>query len=133
MEAQALPGTGRLFLPRSRMVLRGLGDDRLVEQVRRGNDDAFEVIYDRHHRGILAFCRHMLASADEAEDALQQTFISAYRGISAGGRDIRLKPWLYGIARNHCLSMARNRREGSVELDELATAGLSEQVQQRAD
>jgi RNA polymerase sigma factor (sigma-70 family) len=115
------------------MVLRGLGDERLVEQVRRGNDDAFEVIYDRHHRGILAFCRHMLASADEAEDALQQTFISAYRAMSAGGREIRLKPWLYGIARNHCLSMPRPRREGPAELDDLATAGLSEQVQQRAD
>ena len=115
------------------MVLRGLGDERLVEQVRRGNDDAFEVIYDRHHRGILSFCRHMLASADEAEDALQQTFIAAYHSLGAGDRDIRLKPWLYGVARNHCLSMARPRGEGPDELDELATAGLSEQVQQRAD
>jgi RNA polymerase sigma factor (sigma-70 family) len=133
MEAQALPRSGRLFLPRSRKALRALGDERLVEQVRRGNDDAFEVIYDRHHRGILAFCRHVLASADEAEDALQQTFISAYHGMAAGGREFRLKPWLYGIARNKCLSMPHARREGPAELDELATAGLSEQVQQRAD
>jgi RNA polymerase sigma factor (sigma-70 family) len=133
MEAQALPRSGRLFLPRSRKALRALGDERLVEQVRRGNDDAFEVIYDRHHRGILAFCRHMLASADEAEDALQQTFISAYRGMGPDGREIRLKPWLYGIARNHCFSTARSRHQEPGELDELATAGLSEQVQQRAD
>src|SRR3954463_15013119 len=133
MEAQVLPRSGRLFLPRSRKALRALGDDRLVEQVRRGNDDAFEVIYDRHHRGILAFCRHMLASADEAEDALQQTFISAYHGMSAGGREFRLKPWLYGIARNKCLSMPRRRPGGPADLDELSTAGLSEQVQQRAD
>jgi RNA polymerase sigma factor (sigma-70 family) len=133
MEAQALPRSGRLFLPRSRKVLRALEDERLVEQVRRGNDDAFEVIYDRHHRGILAFCRHMLASADAAEDALQQTFISAYRGMGPDGREIRLKPWLYGIARNHCSSTPRPRHQGPTELDELATAGLSEQVQQRAD
>src|SRR3954454_1475160 len=112
MEAQALPRTGRLFLPRSPKVLRGLGDERLVEQVRRGNDDAFEVIYDRHHRGILAFCRHMLASADEAEDALQQTFFSAYHGMSAGGREIRLKRWLSGFSRNKGLAMPRPRREG---------------------
>src|SRR3954462_2513231 len=104
MEAHSLPRSGRVFLPRSPKGLRAYSDERLVEQVRRGNDDAFEVIYDRHHRGILAFCRHMLASADEAEDALQQTFISAYNAIAAGGLVIRLKPWLYGIARNNCLS-----------------------------
>jgi RNA polymerase sigma factor (sigma-70 family) len=101
--------------------------------VRRGNDYAFEVIYDRHHRGILAFCRHMLASADAAEDALQQTFISAYRAMGPDGREIRLKPWLYGIARNHCFSAARSRHQAPAAVDELATAGLSEQVQLRAD
>src|SRR3954454_1834419 len=111
MEAHALPRSGRLFLPRSPMVLRGLGDERLVEQVRRGNDDAFEVIYDRHHRGILAFCTHMLGSADEAEDALQQTFISAYDAMRGDDRDLKLKSWLYAIARNRCVSTLRARRE----------------------
>src|SRR3954467_3725334 len=133
MEAQALPRTGRLFLPRSPKVLRGLGDERLVEQVRRGNDDAFEAVYDRHHRGILAFCRHMLSSADEAEDAVQQTFISAYDAMRADARDIRLKPWLYAIARNRCLSIIRARREEPAEIDDIPTVGLSDEVQQRTD
>jgi RNA polymerase sigma factor (sigma-70 family) len=133
MEAQSLPRTGRLFLPRSPKVLRAFSDDRLVEQVRRGNDDAFEAVYDRHHRGILAFCRHMLSSADEAEDAVQQTFISAYDAMRADARDIRLKAWLYAIARNRCLSILRARREQPAEIDDVPTAGLSEEVQQRAD
>src|SRR4051812_2740850 len=133
MEAHSLPRSGRLFMPRSPTVLRALGDERLVEEVRRGNDDAFEAIYDRHHRGILAFCRHMLSSPDEAEDALQQPFISAYDAMRADKRDIRLKPWLYAIARNRSLSMLRARREEPAELDEPAAVGLSEQVQQRAD
>src|SRR3954447_15318402 len=133
MEAQVLPRTGRLFLPRSPKVLGALSDERLLEQVRRGNEDAFEAVYDRHHRGILAFCRHMLGSADEAEDAVQQTFISAYDAMHADARDIRVKPWLYAIARNRCLSILRARREQPAELDELPVAGLSEVVQQRAD
>src|SRR3954451_4065178 len=133
MEAHSLPRSGRLFLPRSPKVLRAYSDERLVEQVRRGNDDAFEAVYDRHHRGILAFCRHMLSSADEAEDAVQQTFISAYDAMRADAREIRLKPWLYAIARNRCLSILRARREQPAELDDMATAGLSEEVQQRAD
>jgi RNA polymerase sigma factor (sigma-70 family) len=133
MEAQSLPRTGRLFLPRSPKVLRALSDERLVEQVRRGNEDAFEAVYDRHHRGILAFCRHMLSSADEAEDAVQQTFISAYDALRTDAREINLKPWLYTIARNRCLSILRARREQPAEIDDVPTAGLSEEVQQRAD
>src|SRR5436305_13622144 len=133
MEAQALPRTGRLFLPRSQKVLAAFSDERLVEQVRRGNEDAFEAIYDRHHRGILAFCRHMLASPDEAEDAVQQTFISAYDALLSDGRDIRLKAWLYTIARNRCLSVLRARREQHSDVDVVPVAGLSDQVQQRAD
>ena len=133
MEAQSLPPTGRLFLPRSPKVLGAFSDERLVEQVRRGNEDAFEAIYDRHHRGILTFCRHMLSSPDEAEDAVQQTFISAYDAMRVDAREIRLKPWLYAIARNRCLSILRARREQPAELDDMPTAGLSEEVQQRAD
>src|ERR1700712_2539862 len=107
MEAHSLPRTGRLFLPRSANVLRAFSDERLVEQVRRGNEVAFEAVYDRHHRGILSFCRHMLGSVDEAEDPVQQAFISAYDALRPDDRHVRLKPWLYAIARNRCLSILR--------------------------
>ena len=133
MEGSALQRQRAPVLPRSRRLLGALGDDRLVEQVRRGNAAAFEVIYDRHYRGILSFCRHMLGSRDEAEDALQQTFTSAFTDLQSNARDIRLKAWLYTIARNRCLSILRARREQPAELDEQSTAGLSEEVQRRAD
>jgi RNA polymerase sigma factor (sigma-70 family) len=122
-----------VFLPRSPKALAAFSDERLVEQVRRGNEAAFEAVYDRHHRGILSFCRHMLGSADEAEDAVQQTFISAYDALQADRRDIRLKAWLYTIARNRCLSILRARREQPAELDDVPVVGLSEEVQQRSD
>jgi RNA polymerase sigma factor (sigma-70 family) len=123
----------RAALSGSRRLLAAASDDRLAEQIRRGNDIAFEVVYDRHHRGILAFCRQMLGSREEAEDAVQQTFASAYSALCSDERDIHLKAWLYTIARNRCLSILRARREQPAELDDQATAGLSEQVQRRAD
>src|SRR3954469_7338271 len=104
MEAHSVPHAGGISLPRPRRLLAALGDERLVEQVRRGNDAAFEVIFDRHHRGILSFCRHMLASAEEAEDAVQHTFIEQYASIRRSSRELKLKAWLYAIARNRCLS-----------------------------
>src|SRR3954453_23203525 len=133
MEAHSLPRSAGVALPRSRSLLGALSDDRLVEQVRRGNDAAFEVIFDRHHRGILSFCRHMLASAEEAEDAVQHTFIQAYDSIRRSNRELKLRAWLYRIARNRCLSVLRARREHGAELDDIPSAGLSDAVQQRSE
>jgi RNA polymerase sigma factor (sigma-70 family) len=119
---------------RSKRLLALAGDQRLVEQIRRGNELAFEVAFERHGTGILAFCRHMLGSREEAEDAVQHTFAAAYRDLQRGGdRDIALKAWLYTIARNRCLSVLRARREHAAELEELPTEGLSEQVERRAE
>src|SRR3954451_23937552 len=133
MEAQSLPHGRGISLPRSRRLLAAFGDERLVEHVRHGSDAAFEVIFDRHHRGILSFCRHMLASVEEAEDAVQHTFIQAYDSIRHSNREIKLKAWLYAIARNRCLSVLRARREQAAELDDIPTAGLSDAVQERSE
>jgi RNA polymerase sigma factor (sigma-70 family) len=124
---------------RSRWFLFRAGDGRLVEQVRRGNDAAFEVVFERHGAAILAFCRHMLGSLEEAEDAVQYTFAAAYRDLMRGGeREIVLKPWLFTIARNRCVSLLRARREvpaGVAEMESRAAAeaGLAEQVEERDD
>jgi RNA polymerase sigma factor (sigma-70 family) len=120
----------------SRRALRLVGDERLVEQLRAGNPSAFEEIYDRHHRGILAFCRHMLGSQQEAEDALQQTFIAAYRSLLGDERQIALRAWLYVVARNRCLSLLRARRQhAAIDGATLApvTAGLCAEVERRED
>ena len=111
MEAHSLARRpGGLTIPRSRKLLAAYGDERLVEQLRRGNEVAFEVLYDRHHRGVLSYCRHMLGSRDEAEDALQQAFVSAHADIVSSDKPIRFKAWIYTIARNRCLSILRARR-----------------------
>jgi RNA polymerase sigma factor (sigma-70 family) len=118
---------------RSKRLLALGGDDRLVEQMRRGNELAFEVAYERHGAAILSFCRHTLGSQHEAEDAVQHTFAAAWHNLEPGDdREIALKPWLFTIARNRCLSMLRSRRELG-ELPELSAAGLSEEVEQRAE
>jgi len=119
---------------RSRRLLRLAGDDRLAQQIQRGNDAAFEVAFERHAPAILTFCRHMLGSREEAEDAVQHTFAAAYHDLQRRGeREIALKAWLFTIARNRCLSILRGRHEVPLEADELPTAGLAEQVEQRAE
>ena len=92
----------------------GEGDEYLLAPAARCDDDAFEGIYDRYARGVLAFCVHMLGSREAAEDALQLTFVSAFRALRGGERNISLRPWLYTIARNRCVSELRARRDSSI-------------------
>jgi RNA polymerase sigma factor (sigma-70 family) len=94
----------------SRVRLRLVGDERLVASVRRGDSAAFEAMYDRHSAELLSFCVYMLGSRQDAEDALQATFASAYRALRSDRRTVALRPWLFTIARNHCLSILRRRR-----------------------
>lgn len=133
MQASALTRTRPQL--RSRRLLAALSDERLASEAKRGNDIAFEVIYDRHHRGLLSLCRHMLRSREDAEDALQQTFASAFGALQRHEQTTQLKPWLYTIARNRCLTMLRARREHPDEDVEGITSreGLSEEVERRAE
>ncbi|MGZ6639188.1 MAG: RNA polymerase sigma factor [Solirubrobacteraceae bacterium] len=112
-------------------------DDCLVGRLRAGDDAAFEAIYDRYARGVFAFCVHMLGSRESAEDALQLTFVSAYRALRGGEGNISLRPWLYTIARNCCLSELRTRRYAvdvdGVAIDRPCVEGLADQVQRREE
>jgi RNA polymerase sigma factor (sigma-70 family) len=106
----------RLISAGSRVRLRLAADDRLVSFVRRGDTAAFEVLYERHSRGLLSFCAYMLGSRHDAEDAVQATFAAAYRALLADERPVALRPWLFTIARNDCMSILRKRRP-TVELN----------------
>ena len=118
----------------SPQLLRLATDARLVALVRERNPAAFEAVYNRHHRAILSFCRHMLGDPQEAEDAVQQTFLAAYSDLISSDKPIQLRAWLFTIARNRCYSLLRGRREQpTAELEEPLTEGLASQVQRRQD
>ena len=118
----------------SKRLLAFAGDAKLVEQMRRGNEAAFEVAFERHGAGILGFCRHMLGSSEEAEEVVQHTFAAAFGELQRGGdRKLALRPWLYTVARNRCVSLLRSRREQATEEIHLPTTGLAEEVERRAE
>ena len=136
MEAGVVPRLAPTRVPTfsSPVLLRVASDARLVALIREGRSAAFEAAYDRHHRAILSFCRHMLSDPDEAEDAVQHTFAAAYSDLVTSDKPIHLRPWLFTIARNRCYSILRARREQPVaELEEVQTDGLAAQVQTRED
>ncbi len=100
-----------------------------------GDEGAFEELYDRHHAALLAFCRHMVGNREDGEDALQQTFLRAHRALAAGPTPDAVRPWLYAIARNRCLTLLAARKPPAVPAEDVEVAfdGLAEDVRRRAD
>jgi RNA polymerase sigma factor (sigma-70 family) len=88
-------------------LLRLQSDERLVSLIRRGSTAAFEVLVARYNARLLAFCRHLLGSREDAEDVLQEVFSAAFNAILDDDRPINVRPWLYRIARNRSLNHLR--------------------------
>jgi RNA polymerase sigma factor (sigma-70 family) len=76
-------------------------------------------LFVEHGRAILGLCRLLLRDPVEAEDAAQQTFLSAHRALVAGGRPHKPAAWLSAIARNECRARLRLRPREALPLPEL--------------
>jgi RNA polymerase sigma factor (sigma-70 family) len=93
-------------------------DEELVAAVRRGDDVAFGVLFERYRRRLIAFAVGMVGDHGRAEDVTQEVFISALRRLRATDGPIAFKPWIYEIARNACIdTFRRSRRTDEVSLD----------------
>ena len=88
-------------------LLKLRSDEQLIELTRKGQHGAFEVLVQRYQSRLLAFCRHMLNSTEDAEDVLQEVFAASFNAMIADSRPINARPWLYRIARNRCLNHLR--------------------------
>jgi len=96
-------------------LLRLQSDERLIVLIRRGNHAAFEALVARYQARLLAFCRHMLGSREDAEDVLQEVFAASFNAILGDDRAINVRPWLYRIARNRSLNHLRRAQAIGVD------------------
>ncbi len=117
MEVSALKPQAIAGLRGPTPLLRLQSDERLVVLTRRGNQSAFETLVARYQSRLLAFCRHMLNSREDAEDVLQEVFAAAFNAMVADDRPINVRPWLYRIARNRSLNHLR--RQTAIGVDSM--------------
>ena len=83
MEASALHIRPRCPLAGRSPLLRLQSDEKLVAMMRRGHNGAFEALVQRYQPRLLAFCRHMLGTQEDAEDVLQEVFAASYNALLA--------------------------------------------------
>jgi RNA polymerase sigma-70 factor (ECF subfamily) len=90
------------------------------------SDDPYVQLVEPHRAALRAYCRRMLGSPDDAEDALQDTLVRAWKGLPGFEGRGSLRGWLYRIATNVCLqAVARrsNRRDRSYATFEIRDNG----------
>jgi RNA polymerase sigma-70 factor (ECF subfamily) len=109
-------------------------DETLVRQAQRGDRAAFDELVRRHRDRVYAVALRLTRHPDDAEDALQETFISAYRGLGSFGSRARVSTWLYRIATNRALDViARRKASTSLDTDEAPqVASMSDDYERAA-
>lgn len=89
---------------------QALAEAALLRAARAGDRAALEQLLAPYERPLYALCRGMLGHANDAEDAVQETFLRALRGLAGFRAEAAVRSWLFRIAINVCLEWKRARR-----------------------
>jgi len=92
-------------------------DRPLVERAQAGDTRAFGELVERYQGRVFALTKRILKDDDEAEDALQETFLSAFRGLKNFKQEARFSTWIFRVASNAALMRLRKRRLDTVSLE----------------
>src|ERR1700704_788972 len=103
-------------------------ESALLPALRAGDEMAFQRLTDRYRRELLVHCYRMLGSFHDAEDALQETLLRAWRGLESFQGRSGLRPWLYRIATNACLDVIASRRRRALPNATGPAAGAGESL-----
>jgi RNA polymerase sigma-70 factor, ECF subfamily len=94
-----------------------MNEQQLLHAARDGDEDAFARLIAPHRRELYAHCYRMLASSADAEDALQDALLGAWRGLPRFQGRSSLRSWLYTIATNACLQAIKRRPRRVLPID----------------
>ncbi|MGH3076839.1 MAG: sigma-70 family RNA polymerase sigma factor [Gaiellaceae bacterium] len=92
-------------------------EPELLAAARDGDEDAFARLVEPHRRELHAHCYRMLGSVHDAEDALQDALLRAWRGMSAFQGRSSFRTWLYRVATNACLDAIARRSNRMLPID----------------
>lgn len=96
-----------------------LSDDKLIEQIKAGDEQAAEELITRYYASILRYCRWHCSSVEKAEDLTQETFYRLFKNISGYKGKRKFKAYLYTIANRLCIDESRKKPLYSIEDEEI--------------
>lgn len=91
----------------------------LIAKFLDGSESAFEELFRKYQGRLFSLCRHFLGSEADAEDAVQDAFLSIYHALGRFRGDSAFYTWAYGITARCCLSHRRRNRRPMERLDDI--------------
>lgn len=88
-----------------------MDDIRAIRECQKGNGEAFRHLVERYQRQAVGHATAILRNRDEAEDAVQETFIDAFRALNDFDTERRFYPWFYVMLRNRCYKFTLKRKQ----------------------
>lgn len=100
-------------------VAASIDDALLARAAAQGDREAFEELVRLHGPGMLRFARRLLSDRGDAEDAVQDAFVAAWRGLARFRGESSVRTWLLGLTSHKAVDIARRRRPSPVARSEL--------------
>jgi RNA polymerase sigma-70 factor (ECF subfamily) len=104
-------------------------EGELLTLARTGDEDAFRALVETHRTELRSYCYRMLGSVQDAEDAVQNTMLRAWRSLGAFEGRSSVRSWLYTIATNTTLDIARHRSRRELPADFGPAGGVGDEVE----
>jgi len=109
-----------------------MGEQDTINLVRNGDQAAFTVLVQTYQAPIYNLCYRMLGEAEQAQDAVQETFLRAYTQFHRYDPERPLKTWLFSIASHYCIDRLRRRRVTWLDIDDEQLGGHAALRERRA-
>jgi len=111
------------------MVLTGLSDEKLAKHMQENGGEGLDVVIDRYQSKLKRYARSILRDPGDAEDVVQETFISVYQNINSFDPRLKFSSWIYRITHNKAVNVIR-KRVFSLSLEEVGDVPDSRQEHQ---
>ncbi len=102
------------------------GESDWLVEAQKGDPQAFSLLVEAYQRSVFNLCYRMLGTAEDAEDAAQETFLRAYTSLRRYDRNRPFSTWLLSIAAHYCIDQIRKRRMKIISVEELPEPDLPE-------
>lgn len=85
--------------------------DNFFENLKAGDKDSFDLLYEEYHLMLYRSAFLILGNKEDAEDVLQETFLSIYKNINNLSSKEKLRPWIFTILKNSCYTRYKKRKK----------------------
>lgn len=101
-------------------------DEELMERVQRSDQDAYNILFERHHARVYGYLMRRTRNPNVADDLFQETFLSVYRARHTWQKGRAFRPWLFAIAANAVRdNHRRDQRRPDMTADDIAVKVFS--------